>query len=77
MNNGSQSNSSDYRAMAPFVNNPFNSQEYASRKAKIEEAKRKLVEMELQNELEEIARQGREAEQRLAEMKASMAAQMP
>lgn len=76
MNNGSQSNSSDYRAMAPFVN-PFNSQEYASRKAKIEEAKRKLIEMELQNELEEIARQGREAEQRLAEMKASMAAQVP
>lgn len=61
MNNGSQSNSSDYRSMAPFVN-PFNSQEYASRKAKIEEAKRKLVEMELQNELEEVARQGREAE---------------
>jgi hypothetical protein len=60
MNNGSQPNSSsDYRAMAPFVN-PQDS--YASRKAKIEEAKRKIVELELQNELEEAVRQGREAE---------------
>ncbi|KAG1815714.1 uncharacterized protein BJ212DRAFT_238250 [Suillus subaureus] len=74
MNNGGQSNSSsDYRAMAPFVN-PQDS--YASRKAKIEEAKRKLVEMELQNDLEEAVRQGREAEQRLAAMKAK-AAEIP
>lgn len=76
MNNGGQPSSSDYRAMAPFVN-PLNSQEYALRKAKIEEAKRKLVEVELQNELEEAVRQGREAEQRLAAMKASKAAEVP
>lgn len=76
MNNGGQPNSSDFRAMAPFIN-PLNGQEYALRKAKIEEAKRKLVEMELQNELQEAVRQGREAEQRLAEMKASMAAEVP
>lgn len=75
MNNGGQPNLSDHRAMAPFVNHL--SQEYALRKAKIEEAKRKLVEMELQNELEEAVRQGREAEQRLAEMKASMTAEVP
>jgi hypothetical protein len=61
MNPGGQPKSSDYRAMTPFLN-PLNSQEYALRKAKIEEAKRKLVEMKLQNELEEAVRQGREAE---------------
>lgn len=76
MNNGGQPNSSDHRAMAPFVN-PLISQEYALRKAKIEEVKRKLVEMELQNELEEAVRQGREAEQKLAAMKASKAAEVP
>jgi hypothetical protein len=47
--------------MTPFIN-PLNSQEYAVRRAKIEEAKRKLAEMELQMELEETIRQGREAE---------------
>lgn len=75
MNNSGQPNSgSDYRAMAPFVN-PQDL--YASRKAKIEEAKQKLIEMELQNELEEAVRQGREAEQRLAAMQASKAAEVP
>ncbi|KAG2748420.1 hypothetical protein P692DRAFT_20515362 [Suillus brevipes Sb2] len=76
MNPGGQPKSTDYRAMTPFIN-PLNSQEYAVRRAKIEEAKRKLAEMELQMELEETIRQGREAEQRLAEMQASMAAEVP
>lgn len=61
MNPGGQPKSTDYRAMTPFIN-PLNSQEYAVRRAKIEEAKRKLAEMELQMELEETIRQGREAE---------------
>ncbi|KAG1752480.1 uncharacterized protein EDB91DRAFT_519256 [Suillus paluster] len=77
MNNGNQLNSSDTHAMAPFVNPLTSEEEYALRKAKIEEARQKLYQMELDNELQETIRKGREAEQKLADMRASMAAEVP
>jgi len=49
------------RSMAPF-SNQMTREEYLLRKAKIDEAREKLAQMELEIELQEAARQGREAE---------------
>jgi hypothetical protein len=62
MDNGGQPNSNDFRALAPFSNNPLTREEYLLNKAKIDDAREKLAKMEMEMELQELARQGREAE---------------
>ncbi|KAJ8588926.1 hypothetical protein M405DRAFT_231072 [Rhizopogon salebrosus TDB-379] len=70
MDNGGRPSSNDFSAMGTFTGNPLTREEYLLRKAKIDEAREKLVQMELETELQEIMRQGREAEQKLARMRA-------
>jgi hypothetical protein len=62
MDNGGRPSSNDFSAMGTFTGNPLTREEYLLRKAKIDEAREKLVQMELETELQEIMRQGREAE---------------
>jgi hypothetical protein len=49
------------RSMASF-SNQMTREEYLLHKAKIDEARERLAQMELEIELQEAARQGREAE---------------
>lgn len=60
-NHGGQTNPNDLRAMAPFVM-PLTREDYLSSKAEIEKYREMLAKMELEVELQEAARLGREAE---------------
>lgn len=60
--NDGQPNSNDFRAIATSINNSLTREEYLLRKAKIDDAREKLAQLELEIELQETMRQGREAE---------------